>query len=159
MLSRFSSSCHIDRRLREPSVLRRRGRTDSARPSRLNELGVSGGLDLFESERSLLVLVPRRLSKSRSRSAIEGTCGREGPVSVCDCWRAERGLAVASGAALRLRTGSVPRWLSDGRLCRSPLMEPSELRARPRRDCGRRAGVGGGGVEAAAASAEDEPAS
>ena len=157
MLSMFSSSCHIDRRLREePSVLRSRGSIDSARPSRLSELGVTGGLDRFESERSLLVLLPRRLSKSRSRSAIDGTCGSEGPVSLCDCLRAERGLAVLSGVAARLRTGSVLRELTEGRLERSPLMEPRELRARIRRDCGRRVGVAGAVV---ASSAGDEPAS
>lgn len=62
---------------------------------------------------------------------------------------------MLSGVAVRLRTGSVLRWLTDGRLCRSPLIEPSELRARPNRDCGRRVGVDGG----VASSAEDEPAS
>lgn len=135
-------------------MLRRRGNIDSARPSRRRELGVGGSLDLFESERSLPVLFPRRLSKSRSRSAIEGTCGREGPCSLCDCLRAERGLGMLGGAVVRLYTGSVLRWLTGGRLLRRPLIEPRELRARVSRDCGRRIGVCG-----VVASSVDEPAS
>ena len=104
MLSMLSSSCQSERRLREePRLLRRRGSMDSARPSRRSELGVSGGRDLFESERSLPAAPPSRLSKSRSRSASEGTWGSEGPRSPCGSPSAERGLAVAAVEGRRAR--------------------------------------------------------